>query len=119
MIASSAQVSPFAEVHMGGQILSSAIIQAGARIGRHTIVNTGVIVEHDCDIGSFNHLAPRSTLCGQVLTGDNVYIGAGATVIQNVRINTNSIVGAGATITQNVPMDTICYPYRVTMKSFK
>ncbi|MDG2933297.1 hypothetical protein P7M60_29150 [Vibrio parahaemolyticus] len=53
------------------------------------------------------------------MTGDNVYIGAGATVIQNVRINTNSIVGAGATITQNVPMDTICYPYRVTMKSFK
>ncbi|ANQ20366.1 shikimate dehydrogenase [Vibrio natriegens] len=119
VIASSAQISRFAEVHSGAQILPNAIVQTGATIGRHTIVNTGAIVEHDCTIGQFNHLAPRSTLCGQVTTGDNVYVGAGATVIQNVLLDTNAIVGAGATITQSVPLDTICYPNRVTMKSFK
>ncbi len=119
VVASSAQVSKFAEIQAGAQVLPSAIIQAGATIGSHTIVNTGAIVEHDCSVGSFNHLAPRSTLCGQVTTGNNVYVGAGATVIQNVLLDKNAIIGAGATITQHVPLDTICYPSRVTMKSLK
>lgn len=119
VVASSAQVSKFSEIQAGAQVLPSAIIQSGATIGSHTIVNTGAIVEHDCSIGSFNHLAPSSTVCGQVTTSDNVYIGAGATVIQNILLEKNVIVGAGATITQHVPLDTICYPRRVTMKSLK
>ncbi|MGR5470774.1 DapH/DapD/GlmU-related protein, partial [Vibrio astriarenae] len=89
-------------IETGVQVFPNAIIQAGASIDCHTIVNTGVIVEHDCIIGQFNHLAPRATLCGQVRTALNVYIGAGATVIQNIQLADNVVVGAGAVVTKDV-----------------
>ncbi|MGR5070272.1 acetyltransferase [Vibrio alfacsensis] len=119
VIASSALVSKFAKIETGVQVFPNAIIQAGASIDCHTIVNTGVIVEHDCIIGQFNHLAPRATLCGQVRTALNVYIGAGATVIQNIQLADNVVVGAGAVVTKDVASDQVCYPCRMTLKSSK
>ncbi|TVO35733.1 NeuD/PglB/VioB family sugar acetyltransferase [Vibrio algivorus] len=102
VIASSASVSPFAQIEQGVQILPQAIVNTGAYVGAHSIINTGSLVEHDCVIGSFNHIAPKSVLCGQVKTGRNVFIGANATLIQNIEIGSNAIIGAGVTLTQSL-----------------
>lgn len=115
--ADSALVSPFSNVEAGAQILPMAIIQIGATIGSHSIINTGALVEHDCRIGRYNHIAPKAALCGQVETKDNVYIGAGSTVIQGISIASGTVVGAGATLTQSVEENTIVYPARVSIKT--
>ena len=86
VIADSAQISKFAVVEPGVQVFSGTIVQAGAFIGAHSVINSGAIIEHDCHIGRYNHIAPRATLCGQVITQENVYVGAGSTVIQNLKI---------------------------------
>ena len=109
VIASSAEISEFAQLENGSQVFAGAIVQAGVKIGRHSVVNTGAIIEHDCDIGEHNHIAPSAILCGQVTTGDNVYIGAGATVIQNLNLGRGCIVGAGATILKNVEKNVLVY----------
>src|SRR5208283_2272961 len=36
----------------GVQIMAGAVVQPGSRLGANTIINTGVVVEHDCDIGA-------------------------------------------------------------------
>lgn len=110
VIADSAQVSPYTEIESGVQILSGAIVHAGTKIMSHTIINSGAIVEHDCDVGEYNHIAPRSLLCGQVSTGEGVFIGAGATVIQNIILESNTVVGAGAIVTQHLLTNETCYP---------
>ncbi|GHZ50328.1 shikimate dehydrogenase [Vibrio cholerae] len=116
VIASDAHVSRFATIHSGAQILSGARVQTGAVVGEHTIVNSGALVEHDCQIGAYNHIAPNATLCGDVLTEENVYIGANATVIQGLALEAQSTVGAGAILTQSLPLGGTCYPARACIK---
>lgn len=43
------------------------------------------------------------TKIGKVSIGDNVFIGAGATILPNVSIGDNSIIGAGSLISHDVP----------------
>ncbi len=102
VIASDAHVSRFATIHSGAQILSGARVQTGAVIGEHTIVNSGALVEHDCQIGAYNHIAPRATLCGGISSEELVFIGAGAVICPGVSLGRKCIVGAGVTIRSDV-----------------
>ncbi|WP_017043772.1 acetyltransferase [Vibrio ordalii] len=116
VIADDAKVSVFAEVKSGAQIFPGARVQAGAIISEHTIVNSGALIEHDCQIGAYNHIAPNATLCGEVCTAEDVYIGANATVIQGVVLEAQSVVGAGAMLTRSLPQGCTCYPARSVIK---
>nr|WP_244292231.1 NeuD/PglB/VioB family sugar acetyltransferase [Vibrio cidicii] len=116
VIASDAHVSRFATIHSGAQILSGARVQTGAVIGEHTIVNSGALVEHDCQIGAYNHIAPRATLCGAVCTREAVYIGANATVIQGLVLESQSVVGAGSIVNRSLMKNYTCYPARTYLK---
>lgn len=119
VVASSAEVSPFATVEAGVQIFAGAIVQGGVHIGSHSIINSAVLVEHDCVIGQYNHLAPRATLCGQVYTGEDVYVGAGATIIQCLSVGDGAIVGAGAILTRDLAAAQVAYPARSIMKTIE
>lgn len=118
VIAETAFVSEHAIIENGVQIMEGAVIQTGASIGLHSIVNTSALVEHDCQIGAYNHLAPKATLCGQVETQHGCYIGANATVIQGITLGVLSIVGAGAILTKPLPSQSICYPFRSIIKPY-
>ncbi|EIO9264165.1 acetyltransferase [Vibrio alginolyticus] len=117
VIADSAFVSPFSKIEIGAQILPMAMIQTGATVGSHSIINTGALVEHDCKIGAYNHIAPKATLCGQVETKESVYVGAGSTVTQGISIGSGAIVGAGASLTKSLEENTIAYPARAVIKT--
>ncbi|MFX9699986.1 acetyltransferase, partial [Acinetobacter baumannii] len=65
------------------------------------IVNTGAIVEHDCEIGSFVHAAPRALLCGDVKVGSGSQVGAGSVVRQGLRLGPCTVVGAGAVVVKD------------------
>lgn len=116
VVSSCAFISPYAQLGEGVQVLHGAIVQAGATIGPHSIINSKALVEHDCQIGRDNHIAPGTVLCGQVVTRQQVYIGAGATVIQNLTIGKYSTVGAGATVVRDIAEYCIVYPQRPTIK---
>ena len=94
VVSASAKISNYASLGTGVQICHNAIIQAGAEIGDQTIVNTNAIVEHDVKVGGLNHLAPRSTLCGGVETGGDVFIGAGAVIRPYKKIADGAVIGA-------------------------
>lgn len=47
------------------------------------------------------------TKIGQVIIGDNVFIGAGATILPNVIIGNNSIIAAGSVVAKSVPENVI------------
>ena len=107
IIASSAEISEFAFLGKGVQVLSKAVIQTGASVGEQTIINSGAIIEHDCRLGALNHVATQATLCGQVKTEDSVFVGAGATVIQNMCLGSKSVVGAGAVLVNDLDASAI------------
>jgi len=113
IISRKADVSNYAFLEEGVQIMRGAIIQTGASIGYNSIVNTGAIIDHDCSIGSNNHIAPGATISGQVTSSSNVHFGTGSSVIQSININENAVVGAGTIITKNVDKNTTCFPARI------
>lgn len=116
IISEHALVSDFASVQTGAQILKGAIVQVGAIIGKHSIINTGALVEHDTVIGDYNHIAPKAVLCGGVITQSEVYVGANATVLQNIQLAEKVIVGAGAIVTAHLVEEQICFPSRMAIK---
>jgi sugar O-acyltransferase (sialic acid O-acetyltransferase NeuD family) len=96
-----AQVSPFAFVSAGVQLLACCIVQAGARLGVGSIINTAAVVEHDSTLEEYVHVAPRAVLCGNTYVGCNSHIGAGAIVRQGLILGANTLVGAGAVVVKD------------------
>ena len=94
----SAIVSSTAVVGEGTFIGKYAVINAEASIGKMAIINTKALVEHECVVDDYSHVAVGAVLCGQVKVGEAAFIGANATVIQCRQIERNAIVPAGATI---------------------
>lgn len=90
-------------IYEGTVVMAGVIINSYTKIGKHCIVNTGSIIEHDNIIGDCVHVSPNATLCGGISVEDISWIGAGATIMQNVKIGTDSIIGAGAIVVKNIP----------------
>lgn len=78
----------------------------------------GVVVHHDCVIGSNCTIAQGVTLgggrggpgehgTGVPVLGDGVGVGAGAKVLGPVHLGDNCVVGANAVVTRDVPANTV------------
>ena len=94
----SAAVSEFAKIEHGVFVGKNTAINAGAQIRKHAIINTGAIIEHDCHIGAFTHIAVGATVCGDCNIDEDVFIGAGATLIQGLRIEKKRFIKAGEVV---------------------
>lgn len=98
----SATLSRFAEVSTGVFLAAGSVIGPHARLGAGVIVNHGAIVDHDCEVSSFAHLAPKCALGGGVRVGARTLIGAGAVILPGLTIGDDVIIGAGAVVTRDV-----------------
>lgn len=90
--------SRFVMIEKGVVVFAQAAINAYAKIGFGSIVNTGSIIEHDSVLGSCVHVSPGSALAGGVTVGKYSWIGIGSSVIEEINIGKNSVVGAGSVV---------------------
>ena len=86
----------------GSVIMAGTVINPGAKIGKGCIINTCSSIDHDCIIDDFVHVSVGSHLCGTVKIGAETWIGAGATVSNNIDICGKCTIGAGAVIIKNI-----------------
>ena len=91
--------------HIGKGILfaPNAVINPISKIGNGVICNTGCIIEHECLIDEFVHIAPGAVLAGNVQVGKRTFIGANSVVKQGVKIGESVVIGAGSVIIKDVP----------------
>lgn len=99
----SANIAATVEIELGTVVMGGVHISADSIIGKHCILNTSSVIEHDCIIDDFVHVSPNATLCGGVKVGEGTHIGAGATIIPNLTIGKWVTIGAGSIITKNIP----------------
>ena len=97
-----AAVEPGARVAVGGYVGPLAVVGANAHLARGCIVNSGAIVEHDCELGDFCHAAPGSVLGGGVRVGLRALLGLGCRVLPGLRIGHDAVVGAGSVVLRDV-----------------
>lgn len=98
-----ANVSKFATIGAGAFIGPLSHVGVNCRIGEHTIINTGAIVEHDCFVADFCHLAPSAILLGGVNVHSNSFIGANSVVLPRQTVNSNSCIGANSLVNIDIP----------------
>lgn len=98
----SANVARDVEIQSGSFVGKNAVVNANSCIGKMCIINTGAIVEHDCRVGDYTHIAAGAVMCGGTKVGNSTLIGANATIVQELTIGSNVIIGAGSVVLSNV-----------------
>lgn len=84
------------------------------KIGNNvTLARRVHILAHDASTKSFLGY----TKIGNVIIGDNVFIGAGSIVLPNVKIGNNVIIGAGSIVSKDIPENCVAVgnPAKVIM----
>jgi serine O-acetyltransferase len=111
-----------------GRFLTGIEIHPAARIGRGLFIDhgMGVVIGETAEIGDNVTLLQGVTLGGTSLKkekrhptlGNNVTVGAGATIIGGFTIGDNSRIGAGSVVVREVPPNCVVVgvPGRVTYK---
>jgi sugar O-acyltransferase (sialic acid O-acetyltransferase NeuD family) len=98
----SAVIAKTAQIGLGVFSAAQSVIAPGANIGNHCIINHAAVVDHDCLVGDYTHIAPQCSLGGGVKVGKGVLIGTGAVVLPGITIADYAVIGAGAVVTKNV-----------------
>ncbi len=98
----SSQIALDVEIGEGTVILANACINTNAKIGKHCIINTGAIVEHDNILEDYVHISPNATLSGTVKIGEFTHVGSGVTIKNNINVCNNCIIGIGTAVVKNI-----------------
>lgn len=95
-------VHPEVEIGSGTVICAGTIVQPGANIGSHVILNTKASVDHHCQVGDYAHLAVCH-LAGGASVDEGVFMALNSTVLPSVHVGAWATVGSGAVVNKNVP----------------
>ena len=108
LIHPTAVVSRFAHIAEGVTISAFSYLQANSKIGKDTIILSGVNISHDNRIGKSCFIAGGATIGAYTHVGDFVFVGQGAmTVSDKVKqIGDCAFIGAGSLVTKSVPPQT-------------
>lgn len=104
-------VSPISNIgHFGTTIGTGAVVMTGAiitndvTIGRGVLINKNCMISHDSIIGDFSELSPGAHM-GRTTVGKFSFLGMGSVILPRVQIGDNVVVGAGTVVTQDVSSD--------------
>lgn len=86
----------------GSVIMANAVINPCAHVGKHCIINTTAVVEHDNQISDFVHISVGTKLAGKVTVGERTWVGVGASVSNGITICSDCMIGAGAVIVKDI-----------------
>ena len=98
-----AAISVHSKIGEGTVGMANVAVNPSVEIGKHCIINTGAVLEHDCKISDFAHISPNAALAGNVEVGEGTHVGIGASVIQGIKIGKWATIGAGAVVIKDVP----------------
>jgi len=103
----SSVLSNYSSLKTGIMINAGVIINSLVSIGEGVICNSSCVIEHECLIGSYSHIAPGAVLCGNVQIGENTFVGANSVVKQGIIIGSNVTIGAGTVVIKDIPDNSI------------
>lgn len=89
-------------IDIGTVVMANAVVNAGAKIGKHCIINSAAVVEHDNILEDFVHVSVGAKIAGTVQVGKATWIGIGASISNNVNICNDCIIGAGAVVLKDI-----------------
>lgn len=116
IIDKSAKVSKSTIINPSSYVGKNVVVNAQSKIGKGVILNSSCVIEHECRIADFVHIAPGCVLCGNVEVGEDCFIGANSTVKQNVSIIGESLIGASSLIVKDLLVKGLWYGNPVSLR---
>lgn len=90
------------EIGEGGFIGANSILTTNIKLGKHTLLNRGNHIGHDCIIGDYFSAMPNSVVGGNVHIGDKVYMGSCSNIREKIKITSDVIIGMNAGVVKNI-----------------
>jgi len=95
LISPHAVVSRHAHLGTGTTVAHGVIVNAGAVVGSHCILNSRALIEHDAEIGDHCHISTGALVNGGVCVGSGSFIGSGAILREGLELPEKTVIGAG------------------------
>lgn len=103
LIATTALISPKAELGPGCFVSHTGQVASFARVGAHTMIGRQTMVGHHSTVGAYCLIAGSSVIGGGAKIGEGCFIGMGALIRDHVTLGDNVTVGVGAVVVKDVP----------------
>ena len=104
----SAAVARDAKLGEGVFLSLGCVVNAGTVIGDHAVLWSGVIIEHDNEIGENVYLCTGAKTSGYVRMGRDTFVGMGAVITQS-NIGRSATIGAGSLVLGDVKDRTVVW----------
>lgn len=102
-------LSPSVRMAGGCVVVAGAVINCHSELGRHVLINTGSLIDHDNRFEDYASTGPGVSTGGNVTVGALSHIGIGASVRHGIRIGQGSVIGGKAFVDRDVGDHLVCY----------
>lgn len=92
-------------VFIGADVLFDTMNDVNVEIGSNVLITSGVKIINHYPI--ITEAGIKEYYKGNIIVGDNVFIGMNSLIIKPVTIGDNAIIGAGSVVSKNVEKNTI------------
>lgn len=96
-------IKDFVELGKGIVIQAGAILAVNSKIGNHVHINFNSTIGHDAVIHDYCTISPQVAINGFNVLEEGVYVGTGASFIQDIKVGRWSTIGAGASVIRDIP----------------
>lgn len=90
------------EIGEGTYIGPFCLVTTNIKLGKHSILNRGNHIGHDCIIGDFFSAMPGSIVSGNVQIGNYVYLGTNASVKEKIKICDDVTIGLNSGVLKDI-----------------
>lgn len=97
-----AHVSRHATLGAGTIVLHGAIVNAGASVGPHCILNSQSLIEHDARVDQFCHISTGAIVNGGAAVGEGSFIGSRSVLKHGITVGQRCIVGMGLALRRDL-----------------
>lgn len=95
--------SEYVKLGEGCIVCAGNIITTNIEIGKYVILNLACTVGHEAAIGDFSSFMPTCNISGGAKIGESTFWGTGARIINHKVVGNNVTIGAGAVVIDNIP----------------
>ena len=86
----------------GSFIGAGCILTTNIKMGKHAILNRGVHIGHDCNIGDYFSAMPGSIVSGNVTIYDCVYLGTNSSIKEKLSIHSLCTIGLNSSVVKSI-----------------
>ena len=101
-IHSDAHIAKSAILHHGTLINQGVKIGANSEVGNHCMLHSGSIIDYKVRIGDFVQIGAGSIINSGVVIEDGAFVGSGVTIVSGVTIGEGARIGAGSVVIADV-----------------